>query len=298
MRGVLLVTAILIACGPVPADAQDLTCEPEQLHRGSYRLTVDVSARNVTEPRRGRERPADLGAHFADLDDLNSSAIDIAEQARRLDDRNLMAHAQLARQYVIEGVDARLADEAWRRVLDSGGAIAWTATLYDVDARSYFVVAFERSGIQIYRMGQLAGPLQTRFGGVFELPHSSAETFWKAVSGCLPSDVVPEATIPWAEVTALEAKNWVLEFHLARRVVLGSDRGQRKSVDRLKVNLHGAVGDVRVRYNWDPYYGASNVRGIGTGPALYQERVRRTLVKFVDPAGRIKLPPQRRGAGW
>ena len=142
-----------------------------------------------------------VGAHVADLDDPNSTATDIAEHARRLDDRNLMAHAQLARQYVIEGVDARHADEEWRRVLASGGAIAWTATLYDVDARSYFVVAFDCAGIRIYRMGQLAGPLQTRFGGVFELPGPERETFWKAVSGCLPAEVVPEASVSWTEVT-------------------------------------------------------------------------------------------------
>lgn len=298
MRRVLLVTAILTASGPMQADAQDLTCDPERLDRVSYRLTVDAAPRNVTEPRQGREYPSAVGAHFADLDDLNSTALHLAERARRLDDRNLMAHAQLARQYVIEGVDAGLADEEWRRVLASGGAIAWTATLYDVDARSYFVVAFDRAGIRIYRMGQLAGPLQSRFGGVFELPGPDREMFWRAASGCLPAEVVPEASISWNDVTTLAAKNWVLEFHLARRVAIGSDRGKRKNVDRIKVNLHGAAGNVQVLYNWDPYRGATNVRGIGTGPALYQERVRRTLVKFVDPAGRIRLPPQSRGAGW
>jgi hypothetical protein len=160
------------------------------------------------------------------------------------------------------------------------------------------VVAFDRAGIRLYRMGQLAGPLQSRFGGVFEFPGPDRETFWRAVSGCLPAELAPEASIAWDDVTVLEAKNWVLEFELARRVTIGSDRGKRKSVNRIKINLHGASGDVQVRYNWDPYRGATNVRGIGTGPALYQERVRRTLVKFVDPAGRIKLPKQSRGAGW
>jgi hypothetical protein len=243
---VLPVSVVLSAGSPLPAGAQDLTCNPAQIH----------------------------------------------------DDHNLMAHARLAREYVIEGVDARRADEEWRRVLDSGGAIAWTATLYDVDARSYFVVAFDRVGMRIYRMGQLAGPLQTRFGGVFDLPGADRESFWQAVNGCLPTNVVPEASIPWGHVTELDARNWVLEFHLARRVSIASDRGKRKRVERIKVNLHGATGDLHVLYNWDPYRGATNVRGIGTGPALYQERVRRTLVKFVDPAGRIRLPPQRRGAGW
>ena len=38
--------------------------------------------------------------------------------------------------------------------------------------------------------------------------------------------------------------------------------------------------------------------GSGLGPAGYQERIRRTLVAVIDPGGRIKLPKQKRGAGW
>jgi hypothetical protein len=292
----LVLSAALACLTPFDAAAQDLTCDPAALDAESYRLTVEETARNVTAPRSSRWAP--VGDHLADLDDLNASSIGLAERARRLDDRNLLAHAQLARQYVIDGIDARLADAEWRRVLASGGAIAWTATLYDVDARSYVVVAFDRAAMRIYRMGQLATPLRSRFGGVFDLPGPEHETFWRAVGGCLPPGVVPEATIPWAHVERLEAKNWVLEFHLADRVSIGSDRGSRKTVDRIKVNLHGASGDLEVRYKWDPYRGATNVRGVATGPASYQERVRRTLVKFVDAGGRIALPPQKRGAGW
>jgi hypothetical protein len=36
----------------------------------------------------------------------------------------------------------------------------------------------------------------------------------------------------------------------------------------------------------------------GRGPAGYQDAVRRTIVKFVDPARRIALPPSRPGVGW
>jgi len=34
------------------------------------------------------------------------------------------------------------------------------------------------------------------------------------------------------------------------------------------------------------------------GPAGYQDNVRRTLVKFVDPEHRIALPPVHPGVGW
>ena len=34
------------------------------------------------------------------------------------------------------------------------------------------------------------------------------------------------------------------------------------------------------------------------GPLAYQERVRYTLVKFVDPARRIALPKASKSAGW
>jgi len=37
---------------------------------------------------------------------------------------------------------------------------------------------------------------------------------------------------------------------------------------------------------------------VGIGPLAYQERVRRTLVKFVDPERRIALPKASRSAGW
>ena len=38
--------------------------------------------------------------------------------------------------------------------------------------------------------------------------------------------------------------------------------------------------------------------GIGRGPASYQDRIRLALVAAVDPAGRIRLPKQKRDAGW
>ena len=57
------------------------------------------------------------------------------------------------------------------------------------------------------------------------------------------------------------------------------------------------------RSNSSSTYAASDpskvsIRPMGIGPLAYQQRVRFTLVKFVDPAGRIKLPKASRSAGW
>lgn len=191
-------------------------------------------------------------------------------------DRGMREAAENARDYVVAGVDARLAAEEWQRTLDEGGAIVWTATLYDVDARSTFVMAFDRAGIRIYRAGQFAA-----------MPE-----------GCLDPLVVPEAAVPWAGVSEIKAGNWVLWFDFDRRITVASDRGKQKTIDRIKVNLHGGTGDLEIRYNWDRDRGYTNVRGIATGPAMYQQRVRYMLVRFFDPAGRIVLPKQRTGAGW
>ena len=90
----------------------------------------------------------------------------------------------------------------------------------------------------------------------------------------------------------------MLWFELDRKIPIVSDRKKRKNVDEIMVNLHGPGGDVDYRRSWDPGLGVSNVRGVAVGPAAYQERVRYTLVKFFDPQGRIKLPKQKRGAGW
>lgn len=297
MRVLLTVAVVFVLRSTSSAFAQLPTCDPALIAPESYRLTIEGQARNLLAPRYKWSDAFILGKHADDLADLNMSATMIAERARDLDNRNLMAHSQIARQYVIEGIDARLAEAAWQRVFDAGGAIVWTATLHDVDPRSYFMVAFFPDAMRIYRFVPLAGATDTTYGiPAFPLP--DRVEFYRALGGCFSPAAVPEATIPWAAVKKLEAMNWVLEFKLDRKVTIRSDRQKRKSVDRIKVNLHGATGDLEFRYNWDPVKGVTNLRGIGYGPAAYQERVRRTLIKLVDPNGRIKLPKQSRGAGW
>ena len=76
-------------------------------------------------------------------------------------------------------------------------------------------------------------------------------------------------------------------------------RGKKKTLNEIKVNLHGATGAIEVLTSRDPIDPSNlDVRTMGIGPFDYQQRIRYTLVKFVDPAGRIKLPKASRSAGW
>jgi hypothetical protein len=275
-----------------------LTCDPSQLDRDSYALTTRAQALIVTETRMSWWDGFNVGNAFDALYDLNSSSIFAAERARELDPRNLLAHGLLARQYVVTGEDATMADAEWRSVLDHGGAIVWTATLYDVDARSYFLVAFDRHAMRIYRFGEFASPFTTRLT-MPQFPGPERERLWRAWGGCIDADAQPEALIPWSDVREIKAGNWVLWFKLTRKVTIRSDRDKRKMLDQIKVNLHGAMGTIEVhttRDTRDPW--KVEVRPMGIGPLAYQERVRHTLVKFVDPARRIALPKASRSAGW
>src|SRR5690606_33399272 len=110
------------------------TCDPAAIDADSYALTTEAQALNVLRPREpwwerfGIAGPRELG-------DVNEGSILLAERARELDPRNLLAYGYLARQYVVNAVDASKAEDAWRTVLDNGGAIVWTATLDRIDPR-------------------------------------------------------------------------------------------------------------------------------------------------------------------
>jgi len=275
-----------------------LTCDPSRLEPESYALTTSAQALIVTQKRTNWWDGFNVGNAFDALYDLNSSSTWAAERARDLDPTNLLAHGLLARQYVVTGEDARLAEEEWRSVLDHGGAIVWTATLYDVDAKSYFLMAFDRQALRIYRFGEFAAPYETHLG-MPEFPGPERERLWRAWGGCIDDDARPEAVIPWSDVREIKAGNWVLYFKLTRQVTIRSDRDKRKTLDEIKVNLHGAMGTIEVhttRDTRDPW--KVDVRTMGIGPLAYQERVRYTLVKFVDPERRIALPKASRSAGW
>jgi hypothetical protein len=143
--------------------------------------------------------------------------------------------------------------------------------------------------------------------GVPQFPPPSTTAFYEAVAGCPNADIAALATVPWSEVKEIRAGNWVLWFKLAQPVTVTSDRNKKKTLREIKVSLHGETGHVEllaspnVHYDprWDdPNEQWTNVRGIGLGPYDYQHRVRDTLIRFVDPAGRIRLTSAGRGAGW
>lgn len=300
-------TATLLICAVVPGSAQGtgsqpvvdaLTCDARSLNADSYRLTTRAQAHIINQDRGSWWQGFDIANARADLGDLNASTADAAERALELDPRNLLAHGLLARQYVVLGEDAALADRSWQAVLDAGGAVVWTSTLYDVDARSYFLMAFDRVALRVYRYGELAGPFETHLG----LPTfvgEERERFWRAMAGCVDSQARPEAVVPWSAVREIKAGHWVLYFKLTRPVTIASDRGRKKTVSELKVNLHGAMGTVEVHATRDSRDPSNvSVRTMGIGPLAYQQRIRFTLAKFVDPAGRIGLPKASRSAGW
>jgi len=294
-----LVASVLFT--PLPAAAQApsaVTCDASAIAPDSYALTTRAQAMIVTQQRTDWWDGFNVGSAFDALYDLNSSSTFAAERALELDPHNLLAWGVLARQYVVTGEDASRAEAAWRTTLENGGEIVWTATLYDVDARSYFVLAFDRMALRVYRFGEFASPFQTKMT-MPQFPGPERERFWRAWAGCVDAAARPEAVIPWTDVREIKAGNWVLYFKLAHRITIRSDRGKKSDLDEIKANLHGQTGTVEVHTSVDPIDPwKADVRTMGIGPLAYQERIRRTLVKFVDPDGRITLPKASRSAGW
>jgi hypothetical protein len=282
----------------------DLTCDASRLSRESYRLSTDAQALNVTRPRTNwwDGFDASLRTHQDALGDLNEAALTIAERALDLDPHNQLAQSQLARQLVILGEDAERARAEIKTLFASGGALAWTATLYDVDAKAFFVMAFNRDGITVFRFGE-AAPNFPKHLGVPKFPGPEAAALWRAWGGCFDT-LRAEAVVPWADVREIAAGNYVIWFRFNTPVTVTSDNRKKKTLKEFKVALHGAMGTVDYRLTpgsgdddrW--YEDTRTFTGVGRGPASYQDRIRLALVAEIDPVGRIKLPKQNRAAGW
>lgn len=293
-----VVLAVLVFAPP-DASAQGVTCDAVSLNGDSYRLTTEAQALNVTRPRTDwwDGFDATLGTHRDALADVNGAALAIAERALAIDPRNRLARSQVARQLVILGEDGTRARQEIDALFAAGGFLVWTATLYDVDATSFFLMAFGGDGIRVFRFGEAAPTFRRRLG-VPEFPGPEAAALWRAWGGCVDG-LTPEAVVPWADVREIAAGNYVLWFRFDTAVTVTSDRGKTKRLREFKVALHGAMGSVsyRVTPGEDPW-DAPSVTGVGIGPSHYQDRVRRVLVGAVDPGGRIALPKPKRGAGW
>lgn len=206
------------------------------------------------------------------------------------DVRALRDHADTAKSNIISAIDGAETIAAWQHVFDEGGAVGWTATEYNVDARSVFVFAFDRSALRVYRANAFARTDD-------------------ATEGCVDGSVKPEAVIPWTDVREIEAGNWVLWFRLNHPVEIRSDRGKKKTVKELKVFFHGAPsGTLTYYYNLTPVdrhwfwnttiYRVDNLRGIAVGPTDFQRRLQFVLANVVDPEHRIVMKRKGRGAGW
>ena len=265
----LLLTAVAAGARQYDSDLT-LTCDRHVIDPESYYLTTTAQAMNLLSPRSSVWDTFEINSHIGALHDLNLDARELAERARERDPRNLMAHSTLARQYLILNWQ-RAAEEAWRTVLDNRGAVVWTATLYDVDYKSYFLLAFNRDALRIYRMGQFTGPIK-RHLGMAEFPPPDEIGFYEAAAGCPDDSVSPAATVPWDDVKEIKTGNWVLWFKLARPVTVISDRNKKKSLREIKVDLHGETGHVEFLGSPNPDYDArwddqrerwTNVRGIG-----------------------------------
>ncbi len=298
-----LPVALALALSSSIVEAQSrkptLTCDPAQLHADSYRLTTEAQALNLTRPRTQWWDAFDITLEpYRDaLAEINEGSLAIAERALEIDNRNMLAHSQVGRQLVVLGDDGDRARSQIARVFDSGGAIVWTATLYEVDAHDYFLMAFNADGIRVYRFGEAVGALE-RHLGVPEFPGPEATGLWRALGGCLDG-LRAEADVPWSDIHEIKAGNYVLYFKFKHPVRVSGDRGKTKTLAEFKVALHGAIGSVEYHASADSRPGEPpSVRGIGIGPTAYQDRVRRTLAAIVDPGGRIKLPKASRGAGW
>jgi hypothetical protein len=290
-----ILAAATVALGLSGDPSATLTCDADALDARSYELTTRAQAFNLLRPRYRWWDAFDLGKHVDALDDLNEAATRLAERARALDPANLMAWSILSRQYLVLDEPER-AEEAWGRLLRAGGTVVWSATLYDVDARTYFFLAFDRDALRVYAMDALwGGAVERGFYALPKFPAAGNERFYRALAGCLPPDARPEAVVPWRDVREIKAGNWVLWFKLDRPITVRSDRtGKRKTLDEIKVNLHGRTGELEV---YKPV-GEEHLALRGRGPAAFQDLARRTLVKFVDPERRMKLPPLRPGVGW
>ena len=291
---------VMFAASATSAHAQTsaITCDPAQIRAGSYALTTEGQALNLTRPRTRwwDAFDATLAPYQDALLDLNEASLALAERALEIDSRNALAHAQLARQLVVTGTDGDRARQEIAALFAAGHPIVWSSTLYDVDAHDYFLLAFDAVGIRVFRFGEAAGGVRRELG-VPQFPGPEAEGLWRALGGCLDG-LRAEASIPWRDVDEIKAGHYVLYFKFHTPVRITGDRGKTKTLRELKVALHGGMGTVDYLVSTDSRTGEPTVRGIGIGPTRYQDRIRRTLVAVIDPTGRIRLPKASRGAGW
>ena len=112
--------------------------------------------------------------------------------------------------------------------------VVWTATLYDVDYKSYFLMSFGRDAVRIYRMGQFTGPID-RTLGYAKFPEPTESRFTRRRRAVrIPRSRRP--TIRWSDVKELRSGNGCV---VVQALGAGDDRvGSRKqeTLREIKVN--------------------------------------------------------------
>jgi hypothetical protein len=252
VSSLLVGLALAMSSTPIGArspESNTLTCDPAQLRETSYRLTTEAQALNLTRPRTQWWDAFDitLGPYRDALADINEASLAIAERALEIDSHNMLAHAQIARQLFVLGEDGDRARAEIARIFDAGGAIVWTATLYDVDAHDYFLMAFSATGIRVYRFGEAAGSFE-RHLGVPEFPGPEAIGLWRALGGCL-GGLRAEADVSWAEVYEIKALRRLLQVQppgsCLRRSRQDEDAGRVQSRAPRRHRHRGTSRDAR-----------------------------------------------------
>jgi len=108
----------------------------------------------------------------------------------------------------------------------------------------------------------------------------------------LDADSYALATRAVAEVVLEERTSWWDSFSIGRHgAALDDLNSSATSVAEYALRLDDVSSDYRDP--WNP-----NVRTIGMGPFDFNQRIRYTIAKHVDPEARIKLPKASRSAGW
>ena len=132
-----------------------------------------------------------------------------------------------------------------------------------------------------------------------QFPGADRERLWRAWGGCIDADGATRSGHPLERCPRDQGRQLGVVFQADAQGADHIDRGKKADLDEIKVNLHGASGSIEVHTSRDPIDPWKlDVRTMGIGPLAYQERVRRTLVAFVDPDQRIVLPKASRSAGW
>ena len=216
-------------CAP-PAGSP--TCDAARIDPDSYALATRAQAAIVTQDRLDWWDGFNVGNAFDALHELNSSSTWAAERALELDPHNLLAHGVLARQYVVIGEDARLADRA------NGGRRSITAAPSSGPRRCMTstrkaISSWPSIGRRCASTGSASSPAaSTRTSACRSFPAATASACGAPGADASMRPLNPKRSSRGADVREIKAGNWVLYFKLTHKVRITSDRGKKADLER------------------------------------------------------------------